>query len=759
MKIKRLFAYALAIIMIVCSFYGQNSFAAGKEDSIDWETRSYTIILNGDKTINMINTGFNLIIKGKGTLTVKGNLTAANMKIEGEANVVVNNMVNITGYAKIDKNASLTINYYPKYLHGNSYAYVGRGVTDLYGTLNINSNYLTMDVANEFNSYGNLNIYTTGNLSAIQLYNNGQLNFYSGNVNINVPNGSGISQYNDNTKMVNIAGGNVNIYSKSETISAKNLNISGGTLVSQTSTGNNGPNILADQINISNGMKVSTPAEGIIKNVKGMMYKYGDNATTGFNYDCYAILNKNGQYPAPKKIIINKSGSESVAEQKPYTSEVQVPSDSLYKSTCFIEIGESKVLDIYDLTGHYSSITTIKGIRTSGESAVSYSYDPSKQEMTVKGVSDGYETIWVELEISNNGITKTVYNEFKFYVSLSYVFSNATTIFHNDKITIEAEDESAEFGGENLYYSLDGKTWAISNTLTRNQENDNGIIYVKRKNNIIEACHYDITEIEAANTVDNNIKLAPGEEYSLPKECVETEYEHKELKGDSVSIKDGVLKAEKTGSATYELWNKEYAGYDEAGNIVYKNTGYVYNITVADPSQKEDDTKKQDGTDGSDSTDSTDKSKDKNDTGKYSNEWVNGKWYNQDGTQTYEAVLQWKESASGWWVEDLKGWFPKSEWQKIDGKWYYFCADGYMDYSEYRDGCWLGADGAWDENYSAGHWMSNETGWWYEDAGWCPKSQWLWIDGSCYYFDSEGYMLTNQWIDGCWVGSDGAWVR
>ena len=77
---------------------------------------------------------------------------------------------------------------------------------------------------------------------------------------------------------------------------------------------------------------------------------------------------------------------------------------------------------------------------------------------------------------------------------------------------------------------------------------------------------------------------------------------------------------------------------------------------------------------------------------------------------------------------------------KIDGKYYYFTANGSMDYSEYRDGCWLGADGAWDPNYSHGTWKSDANGWWYEDNGWYPTSQWLWIDGVNYYFGANGYM-------------------
>ena len=127
-------------------------------------------------------------------------------------------------------------------------------------------------------------------------------------------------------------------------------------------------------------------------------------------------------------------------------------------------------------------------------------------------------------------------------------------------------------------------------------------------------------------------------------------------------------------------------------------------------------------------------------TKKYSNEWVDGKWYNADGSQTYKGTMKWKNNSKGWWIEDSAGWYPKSQWQKIDGKWYYFCSDGYMDYSEYRDGCWLGSDGAWIESYSGGKWSLDGTGWWYSDSsGWYPSNQWLWIDGTNYHFNAKGY--------------------
>ncbi|MCR4846066.1 MAG: peptidoglycan DD-metalloendopeptidase family protein [Eubacterium sp.] len=139
----------------------------------------------------------------------------------------------------------------------------------------------------------------------------------------------------------------------------------------------------------------------------------------------------------------------------------------------------------------------------------------------------------------------------------------------------------------------------------------------------------------------------------------------------------------------------------------------------------------------------------------YSNEWINGKWYNADGTQTYKGTLQWKSNSTGWWVEDTDGWYPTNSWQKIDGIWYYFKPDGYMAANEYYKGYWFNSNGSWDDKYQLS-WKSNSTGWWVEDkSGWWPSSNWLKIDGYWYYFDASGYMVTSQYVDGYWIGADG----
>ena len=139
----------------------------------------------------------------------------------------------------------------------------------------------------------------------------------------------------------------------------------------------------------------------------------------------------------------------------------------------------------------------------------------------------------------------------------------------------------------------------------------------------------------------------------------------------------------------------------------------------------------------------------------YSSEWVNGKWYNADGSQTYEPTMSWKSNSVGWWLEDTSGWYPVSQWQKVDGYWYYFNTDGYMASSEWRDGYYLSGSGALDYEPTAS-WYKDSKGWYFMDtSGWYPYSQWQKINGSWYYFDGSGYMVTSRYIDGYWIGADG----
>lgn len=60
----------------------------------------------------------------------------------------------------------------------------------------------------------------------------------------------------------------------------------------------------------------------------------------------------------------------------------------------------------------------------------------------------------------------------------------------------------------------------------------------------------------------------------------------------------------------------------------------------------------------------------------------------------------------------------------------------------------------------AGGWQQDQTGWWYQnDDGTYLTGGWNWVDGKCYYFTAEGYCLTGTTTpDGYTVDASGAWI-
>lgn len=67
----------------------------------------------------------------------------------------------------------------------------------------------------------------------------------------------------------------------------------------------------------------------------------------------------------------------------------------------------------------------------------------------------------------------------------------------------------------------------------------------------------------------------------------------------------------------------------------------------------------------------------------------------------------------------------------------------------------------------AGSWKQDTSGWWWqENDRTYPASAWKWIDSNgdgmaeCYYFDHNGYLLTNAFTpDGNQVNESGAWIE
>lgn len=132
--------------------------------------------------------------------------------------------------------------------------------------------------------------------------------------------------------------------------------------------------------------------------------------------------------------------------------------------------------------------------------------------------------------------------------------------------------------------------------------------------------------------------------------------------------------------------------------------------------------------------------------------WMdNAKWESEFHSKLSNTATGWIKDNVGWWYRNKDGSYPTSCWKTIDGKDYYFKADGYMAADEYIKSAnyatdkklyYVNVNGAWDrETY---RWQQNDKGWWLSKIGsaWYPVNAWAKIDNIWYYFDDRGYMVT-----------------
>ena len=139
---------------------------------------------------------------------------------------------------------------------------------------------------------------------------------------------------------------------------------------------------------------------------------------------------------------------------------------------------------------------------------------------------------------------------------------------------------------------------------------------------------------------------------------------------------------------------------------------------------------------------------------RYSWEWVDGKWYEHNGTQVYEPIGSWSEDKKGTTYGDTSGWTAKNRWLKIDGKWYFFGTDKYMECDTYRQGWHLSKEGCWDGSNQAIGWKQDSNGWKYmTDSETCLTNCWKKIDGKWYYFKKTGYAAQSEFVKGWWLNA------
>ena len=107
----------------------------------------------------------------------------------------------------------------------------------------------------------------------------------------------------------------------------------------------------------------------------------------------------------------------------------------------------------------------------------------------------------------------------------------------------------------------------------------------------------------------------------------------------------------------------------------------------------------------------------------------------------------WKKNDTGYWYVRSDGSYPKEQFEKIDGTWYYFDGSGYMFAEKWKkrpDGAWYYFDKSGE---MATSWKLISNKWYYfkDDGemvtGWVKyKDTWYYLDGK------EGNMVSNTFI-------------
>ena len=125
-----------------------------------------------------------------------------------------------------------------------------------------------------------------------------------------------------------------------------------------------------------------------------------------------------------------------------------------------------------------------------------------------------------------------------------------------------------------------------------------------------------------------------------------------------------------------------------------------------------------------------------------------------------KATDNWVQNEDGTWNYLNEDGTKKVGWvQSLSSKlWYYMNADGIM-----VSNCWIKDNDKWYHFNENG---AMQTGWTYIDNNWyyleqsgAMKTGWINDRGTWYYLCESGEMLHNTFVDGYYLGDNGAWTR
>lgn len=133
-------------------------------------------------------------------------------------------------------------------------------------------------------------------------------------------------------------------------------------------------------------------------------------------------------------------------------------------------------------------------------------------------------------------------------------------------------------------------------------------------------------------------------------------------------------------------------------------------------------------------------------------EWIesNGKWWYRkpDGSYYYST---WQNINGNWYYFNDNGWIVTG-WNLIGGNWYYMYDTGIRATNTWIDDYYVDQNGVWQPNQIKPQWINSNGKWWYRHSdGSYTRSNWENINGTTYFFDADGWMVTgwllnnNQW--------------
>ncbi|AWK51269.1 hypothetical protein DIC82_09640 [Clostridium beijerinckii] len=102
------------------------------------------------------------------------------------------------------------------------------------------------------------------------------------------------------------------------------------------------------------------------------------------------------------------------------------------------------------------------------------------------------------------------------------------------------------------------------------------------------------------------------------------------------------------------------------------------------------------------------------------------------------ASAAWKQDSNGWWNTKGNSW--STGWESIDGSWYYFGSNGYM-----KTG-WANDNGTWYFMQPSGAmktgWINDKGTWYYAAASGAMQTGWVNDGGTWYFTAASGAMQT-----------------